>query len=366
MIDPPLVYALIAFIALVALVIACCAQFSTPAFSNLVSSGTGDSLISQNLGPALGLKDLKAGLGILLAESQTDITISSDPAHLIAGNGISVTPSALGITIANTETASTVTLSDASGGTGTSLITDGIGPSLAIRQLLGDPNLVLTTPAGNLHMALSPNLTGINTMTGASNSQLTLSTPGEVGVGENLTTNLTWYLQPRSKWNTPNLSVSTFTPDSSGATTGYIVPMPGGAQNNDERFFVTNVDGVTTFTGTSARYVTVQYTLTTEIQETVGVEATARSLYFYVLIGTNPIAPFPITVGTRNYAIARLPEGNPTAPAQTNTCVITDQFNVAPNDQFQLAVIYVGTFAAAPFPTFSGICCNIVATLTPL
>ena len=315
---------------------------TSPASSvTLTPTGTGTSLVAVSAAPGLKTKDLLFGTGITFTATTNDVRII------------------------NTSPASSVTLFPAAGAAGASLITSGTGPNLALRGLTTDSNIVTSLPSSSdLQLSLNPTLNGITTINGVSGSQLQLSTPGVIGVGGGASlTDFFWYRQPRIKWSSDSAQTS-FTPTPATSLNAYFVPLQVLPATTSGNSMVTTNDGAVTYNGTTSRWCDVTYTATTEIGATPG-GAAARSLFFYpyVFTGAQPIQP-PTTFGSRNYSIVRLPGAPSNVPAQTDNVTVTDQVFLNPNDQIALAVIYNGVFTTAPYPSFSGVSCNIRAMLT--
>lgn len=128
------------------------------AAGSLASAGGTETLVADGTGPDMTLKGLTAGTGITLTGGLGAVTVTNaSPASsvtlespltgnslvsdgtgpalitkdLIAGTGITLTPSGTDITVVNASPASGVTLTSAGGQT---LVSDGTGPSL---QILG-------------------------------------------------------------------------------------------------------------------------------------------------------------------------------------------------------------------------------------
>lgn len=358
---------------------------ASPASSVILgSAGSGSTLVNSGGGPSLAIKGLIAGSGITLTPSTTDITVvNASPASsvtlgsvgsgsslvtdgigptlaikgLIAGSSITFTPTTTDIKIDNTSPASSVTLSDTAGATGVSAITAGTGPALEIRRFLSSSNVIaaLSGP-GDILYSLATALTNILTITGASASTIDFSVAGTVRINSG---SFIWNSQPKSSWSTPIGSTPSFITTLTGPLNAYYVPMPinaGMQRANSPVGFTVDAFGVNRYNaGLPTRICKVTYTLTVDMASENNVPT--RNLHFYIFNGgvTPPASPPAST--TANTTVVHLFGSLSASPTSTNPVTISDQVLVSGGDNVQLAVIFDGTYIVSP--TFYTVSCTI-------
>ena len=160
----------------------------TPTTTTLSSVGSGVTLVNDGVGPTLATKSLIAGNNVTFVTTGNDITINGSvpttslssvglgatlvndgvgPAlatkSLIAGNNISFTISSNDITInGNVPTPTPTTLSSAGSGIGTTtLVNDGVGPSLAVKGLIAGNGITFITTANDITMIANSMVTNL-------------------------------------------------------------------------------------------------------------------------------------------------------------------------------------------------------------
>lgn len=125
--------------------------------TTLTSAGGTQSLVADGIGPTLAVKGITAGTGITLTPGANDITVTNaSPDQTVAissGTGISVTGVYPSFTVTNSSPASSVTLTSAGGSQ--SLVTDGTGPTLAVKGITAGSGITLTPGANDLTIASS-------------------------------------------------------------------------------------------------------------------------------------------------------------------------------------------------------------------
>lgn len=160
----------------------------------LVSMGdeNSTSLVSDGVGPALAVLGLAAGAGIGLAVAGGDVVISSTSPTLAAGPGIDVAVVDGVATITATDSGAGVTLSSAGDANGVSLVSDGVGPALAVMGLTAGSGIALAVANGDVVISSTePTLApgagisitvadGVATIA-ATDSGVSLSSAGDVG-----------------------------------------------------------------------------------------------------------------------------------------------------------------------------------------
>ncbi len=176
------------------------------------AGATGESIVSDGVGPALTVKGLAAGAGMTVATAGSDVVYTNaSPASsvtldlaagstgqsivtdgvgpalavkgLAAGVGMTVATVGSDVTFTNASPASSVTLDPAAGATGESIISDGVGPSLAVKGLAAGVGMAVATvgsdvtftnasPASSVTLASAPGFVGSSLVTDGSGPSL--------------------------------------------------------------------------------------------------------------------------------------------------------------------------------------------------
>jgi hypothetical protein len=124
--------------------------------ASLTSAGGTESLVNDGTGPTLATKGLKAGTGISLTATGTDITIN------------------------NTDPGSAVTLSSAGTAPSNSLVNDGVGPAVAVKGLIAG--------TGISFISTTTDITINSTATTKYSQAVNLPGAGQVTITHNLNT----------------------------------------------------------------------------------------------------------------------------------------------------------------------------------
>lgn len=283
----------------------------TPPIANSVPTADGIGGATWQLaGGNVTLADTAGAIGTTLITDGTGPSLSIK--RLTTGAGVAITAGAADLTIENTSPATSVTLADAAGATGTSLVTDGVGPALAVRALVGDgANISVAAVAGDARVQL--------------------------------------FNQPMGQWRSAPGGVTTFTVVA--LVSNYLIPGATLTPVNVVSNLITfDANGVGTFGGPVARRVKFTYIFTVDNLAPTGAP---RSLQHYVAV--NGALTFP----NRSFSEVSLPS----AGASTHECTLVDSVVLSPSDTFQLAVHTVGNFVLGAGPNYLGVSCMAEGTL---
>ncbi len=166
--------------------------------TSLITNGTGPNLLIRAILASTGIDVSTAGGDLIITNSSpaSDVSLSDSPgssgASLItdgtgpdlfirtigASTGINVSILSGNIIITNTSPGSAVLLSDAASSSGTSLITDGAGPTLSIRTIVASTGINVSTAGGDLVITNTSLATSVTLSDAASSSGVTLITDG--------------------------------------------------------------------------------------------------------------------------------------------------------------------------------------------